>query len=77
VRVWDRRPVPRLGCIAVRREWRRGRLTPALLVGVGKVLKERGVRAVTAETDETNRASVLVARRLGGVPGPVDVEWSG
>jgi GNAT superfamily N-acetyltransferase len=77
VRVWNRRPVPRLGCVAVRADWRRSRLTTALLTAVARVLAGRGVREVTAETDEENRASMLLARRVGAVPGPVDVEWSG
>ena len=75
VRVWNRRPTPRLGCVAVRSEWRRGRLTAALLGTVARVLAERGVPQVTAETDEENLASVRLARRVGAVLGPVDVEW--
>lgn len=75
VRVWDRRPRPRLGCIGVTPGWRRTRLGSALLGVVVTVLRQRGVAEVTAETDLTNRDSHLLAARHGGIPQGRTVEW--
>ncbi|NLG20048.1 MAG: GNAT family N-acetyltransferase [Actinomycetales bacterium] len=75
VRVWNRRPRPRLGCVGVRPEWRRSRLGPALLGAVAATLVRRGVTHVTTETDVANRDSHPLAVRNGAVPRGRTVEW--
>lgn len=75
VRVWDRRPDPRLGCVGVRASWRRTRLGPALLTAVASTLQQRGVTHVVTETDVHNRDSHALAARHGGVPVGRTVEW--
>jgi ribosomal protein S18 acetylase RimI-like enzyme len=71
VRVWIRPGTPRLGCIAVTREYRRVGLARALLARAFGVVHRRGQPAVSAEVDSANRASLtlmtsLGARRTGG-----------
>jgi ribosomal protein S18 acetylase RimI-like enzyme len=71
VRVWIRPGTPRLGCIAVTREYRRTGLARALLARAFGVVHRRGQPAVSAEVDSGNRASLtlmtsLGARRTGG-----------
>ncbi|MFC8801231.1 GNAT family N-acetyltransferase [Promicromonospora sp. NPDC057138] len=76
VRVWFRRPVPRLGCIGVVPAWRRTRLAPLMLATVARILRGRGIREVVAETDTTNRAAHSMTRNHGGLPLERTVEWS-
>jgi ribosomal protein S18 acetylase RimI-like enzyme len=76
VRVWFRRPVPRLGCIGVVPAWRRTRLAPLMLATVAEILRGRGIHEVVAETDTTNRAAYSMTRNHGGVPLERTVEWS-
>lgn len=75
VRVWNRRPLPRLGCVGVRPAWRRTRLGPALLGAVAATLVRRGVTHLVTETDVANRDSHPLAARHGGVPRGRTVEW--
>lgn len=75
VRVWNRSPAPRLGCLGVRRPWRRTRLAPALLYAVALPLRERGVPEIITETDVLNRDSHRMVEHIGGVPTVVRVEW--
>lgn len=74
IRVWNR-PVPRLGCVGVRAEWRRTRVGPALIAAAADVLQHRGVTHVVAETDITNRDSHPLAARNGAMPRGRTVEW--
>lgn len=66
IRVWNRSPSPRLGCIGVVRGWRRTRLAGSMVRSVARVLHERGVGSIIAETDDGNRDSEAMARRAGG-----------
>lgn len=75
VRVWNREPEPRLGCIGVISARRRTGLALLLLQGVARTLRDRGVTHITAETDHTNRASHLMALHHGGTPTETVVEW--
>lgn len=75
IRVWNRHPTPRLGCLGVRPDWRRTRLGPTLLGAVAAVLGGRGVTHVLTETDVTNRDSHTLAAHHGGVPVGRTVEW--
>jgi GNAT superfamily N-acetyltransferase len=76
IRVWFRRPVPRLGCVGVVPAWRRTRLAAQLLATVAGILRSRGIREVVAETDTTNRAAYSMTRNHGGLPQERTVEWS-
>lgn len=76
VRIWFRRPVPRLGCIGVVPAWRRTRLAPLMLATVAGILRSRGIQEVVAETDTTNHAAYSMARNHGGLPQARTVEWS-
>ncbi len=42
IRVWNRAPLPRLGCLGVRAPWRRTRLPAALISAAATVLAQRG-----------------------------------
>ena len=75
VRVWWRRPDPRLGCVGVRPSWRRTRLGPALLAAVAGTLQQRGVTYVVTETDVHNRDSQCMAARHEAIPVGRTVEW--
>lgn len=75
VRVWNRHPEPRLGCIGVTSSCRRTRLAPALLQAVARTLHARGVTHVTAETDDTNRAAQLIALNHGAATVGPAIEW--
>lgn len=75
VRVWNRDPTPRLGCLAVRRTWRRSGLAAALVAAVAGTLWQRGVTHVITETDNSNAAASLAAANLGGVRTGSSVEW--
>lgn len=75
VRVWNRHSEPRLGCIGVTPSWRRTSLALALLQAVARTLHARGVEHVTAETDDTNRASHLMALHHGGTAVATALEW--
>ncbi len=69
VRVWRARPgrMPRLGCVGVRRGYRRRGLARALIGAAFAVLHERGEQAVTTEVDETNVASNALFAGLGAI----------
>lgn len=75
IRVWNRSPEPRLGCIGVTRPWRRTRLVPALMQEVASTLLARGVSHITAETDATNRGSHQMATHHGGQRIQTTIEW--
>ncbi len=75
IRVWNRSPEPRLGCLGVTRPWRRTRLALALVQEVATTLHARGVAHITAETDATNRDSYLMATHHGGEAIETTVEW--
>lgn len=75
IRVWNRKPEPRLGCIGVTRPWRRTRLALFLVQDIAQTLHARGVTHITAETDTTNRDSYMMARRQRGEAIRALVEW--
>ena len=75
IRVWNRSPEPRLGCIGVTRPWRRTRLALALVQEIATTLHARGITHITAETDATNRDSHLMATHHGGEPLQTTIEW--
>lgn len=75
IRVWNRVPEPRLGCIGVTRPWRRTRLALALVQDIADTLHARGVTHITTETDTTNRNSHPMAIRQGGQAIKTTVEW--
>lgn len=74
IRIWNRRPQPRLGCVGVRVVWRRTRLAAALVSAAACVLRDRGVTGVVTETDVRNGGSHPMASRLGTSTG-VMTEW--
>lgn len=75
IRVWNRQPEPRLGCIGVARSWRRTSLALLLLQSVAGTLRDRDVTHITAETDDTNHASHLLALNHGGMAVETTAEW--
>lgn len=75
VRVWNRSPTPRLGCLGVTRAWRRTSLAGALVKAVAQTLHGRGVTHIVTETDDTNADSALIAANYGGVAISSTVEW--
>ena len=76
IRVWNRKPYPRLGDIGVRPGWRRTRLGPALLAAVARTLGERSVtHVVVTETDINNWDSYSIAAHHGAVARGRSVEW--
>lgn len=75
IRGWNRCPEPRLGCIGVARPWRRTSLALALVQDIARTLLSRGVTHITAETDNTNTSSHLMAINHGGVAVQTSVEW--
>lgn len=75
IRLWNRTPEPRLGCIGVTRPWRRTRLALHLFQDVARTLNERGVTHITAETDTSNQDSFVMARRQGGEMIRSTIEW--
>lgn len=75
VRVWNRLPDPRLGCLGVRRSWRRTGLAADLVAAVAATLQARGVTHVITETDTSNAASSLAAANHGGLRTGSLVEW--
>lgn len=74
IRVWNRVPSPRLGCLGVRADWRRTRLPIALISAVATVLARRGVSHVVTETDVLNSGSHRMAARTGASVGTM-TEW--
>lgn len=74
IRVWNNPEGPRLGCLGVRRRWRRTRLAAALVAAVVDVLADRGVPVLTTETDSANADSHAMAARVGGTTRMV-TEW--
>jgi GNAT superfamily N-acetyltransferase len=69
-RVWLPRSesaMPRLGCVGVRRGYRRQGLARALIAAVFDVLHERGVQTVTCEVDEMNVPSNALFAGLGAI----------
>lgn len=75
IRVWNRHPEPRLGCIGVTPSWRRTSLALLLLQSVAGTLRDRDVTHITAETDDTNRASHLMALNHSGTAEEAVIEW--
>lgn len=75
VRVWNRSPRPRVGCLGVIASLRRTSLCARLVMAVGRELRSRGVDAVTTETDVTNAASHTMVRRMGGEPTGLTAQW--
>lgn len=75
IRVWAKRPRPRLGCIGVTPAWRRTRLAPVLLCAVTTLLRDRGIEEIEAETDITNQDSYLLAQNHGGTRHARTTEW--
>lgn len=75
IRVWNRHPEPRLGCIGVTTPWRRTSLALALLQNIAVTLQARGVTHITAETDQSNRNSHLIALNHGGAELDSTIEW--
>ncbi len=74
IRVWNRRPWPRLGCLGVRVAWRRTRLPAALVSAAARVLRDRGVTDVVTETDVRNGESHPMASSRGTSTGTM-TEW--
>lgn len=74
IRVWNRTPYPRIGCLGVRTTWRRTRLPVALMSAVAAVLIQRGVTQVITETDTLNQGSHEMAARCGTSTGEM-TEW--
>ncbi|MBA2695482.1 MAG: GNAT family N-acetyltransferase [Ornithinimicrobium sp.] len=75
VRVWNRSPHPRVGCLGVVASLRRTSLCLRLVLAVGTELRLRGVEAVTTETDVHNAASHTLVRRMGGQPTGLTAQW--
>jgi hypothetical protein len=75
VRVWNRHPEPRLGCIGVTTPWRRTSLALKLLQNIAATLRTRGVTHITAETDQSNSSSHLMALNHGGIDLGRSIEW--
>lgn len=75
VRVWDRDPMPRLGCLAVRRPWRRTRVAASLVAAVAGTLSARGVIEISTETATNNAAASRLAANHGGIRIGSSVEW--
>lgn len=75
IRVWNRSPYPRLGCLGVRPGWRRTRLGPALLDAVASTLRAGGVTHLVTETDINNRDSHSIAAHHGALPRGRTVQW--
>lgn len=75
IRVWNRQPHPRIGCLGVVRAHRRTSLCLQLVVAVSTPLVDRGIEAVTTETDLSNSASHTMARRMGAEPTGISAEW--
>lgn len=65
VRVWMNLSGPRLGLVGVRREYRRRGIASALLACALQAVAATGATTVTAEHDLANRASAMLAARLG------------
>jgi RimJ/RimL family protein N-acetyltransferase len=74
VRIWMKRPCPRLGFVGVRREHRRRGVGSALLASALRAVQATGATEVTTEYDLTNEASMAIAERLGGLRTGVTVE---
>lgn len=74
IRVWNRTPYPRIGCLGVRSAWRRTRLPVALMSAVAAELVRRGVTEVITETDTLNLGSHEMAARRGTATGEM-TEW--
>lgn len=74
IRLWNRTPRPRIGCLGVRVQHRRTRLTVALIRAAAAVLRRRGVNEVITETDTHNVGSHRLAARHGTSTGEM-TEW--
>jgi hypothetical protein len=75
IRVWNRTPVPRLGCLGVTSPWRRTSLPLGLVLAVSRTLRARGVTDIMTETDQLNSDSFRMAALRGGVRTGSLVEW--
>lgn len=67
VRIWVSGTQARLGLIGVARGYRRRGLARALLAHALHPVHERGIMRVTAEVDDSNRASLGLLRSIGAV----------
>lgn len=67
VRVWVSARTARLGLVAVSRGYRRRGLARALLAAAFDGVHQRGIVKATAETDETNQASIRLLESIGAV----------
>ena len=67
VRIWTGRSHARLGLIGVAPPYRRRGLARTLLAHPLHPVHERGITLVTADTDDTNMASLELLRGVGGV----------
>lgn len=65
-RVWMNPAGPRLGLVAVARDFRRRGLGAALLARLGSLLAERGFASMTAECDAANSAATALLSAAGG-----------
>lgn len=65
VRIWMRRPRPRLGFVGVRRERRRQGIASVLIAHALRAVERTGATEVTTEYDLTNDASRTLLERLG------------
>lgn len=65
VRVWMREPVPCLGFVGVRRDYRRRGLGRALVTAVLAEVRRRGIDEVSTEIDDMNVASRALFDGLG------------
>jgi GNAT superfamily N-acetyltransferase len=76
-RVWRNPAGPRLGLVAVARDFRRRGLGAALLARLGSRLADRGFESMTAECDASNLASVALLSSAGGrrVGGTVELVY--
>ena len=75
VRIWMKRPCPRLGFLGVRREHRRRGIGAALLASALRAVQSTGATELTTEHDLANEASTAIAERLGGRQTGVNVEF--
>ena len=74
LRVWMNPREPRLGCLAVRADRRRTRVTAALVTAVLAELVRRGHRTVITEVSDDNRASLALLARADACRTSTDVE---
>lgn len=74
IRVWNRQAWPRLGCLGVRRSWRRTRLPATLVSATARVPGDREVTDIITETDVSNVDSHPIAA-IRGISIGAMTEW--